>query len=130
LVSAYKLGIVRTHSINPSELPPGLHVKCRIREGTGASRSKGVSCRKEEKLGDSSAYNSYCKPTCVERITTEKHNISCTHTNPLLEVTLPRVMVEIYHAKAGSIKVTDATEIQQQGRWSRRYCKNILYCMG
>jgi hypothetical protein len=128
-VSGYKLRILRTHSINQSELPRGLHVKCRVREGTGTSRSNGVSYGKEEKLEDSSAYNSFCKPTRVERITTKKHNISCTHTNPLLEVTLPRVMVEIYRAKAGSIKVTDATEIQH-GRWSRRHCKNILYCMG
>lgn len=130
MLSEYRLCILRTYRINPSELPCGLHVKCSVREGTGASRSNGVSYGKEEKLEDSGAYNSYCKPTCVERITTEEHNISCTHTNPLLEVTLPRVMVEIYRAKAGSIKVTDATEIQQHGRWSRRYCKNILYCMG
>jgi hypothetical protein len=91
-------------------------VKCRVREVTGALRSNGLSHGGKEKQEETSDYNSYCKPTCVERITPVLHSISCTHRNPVLEVTLSRVMVEIYRAKAGSIKVTDATEIQQHRR--------------
>ena len=86
--------ILRTLTIDPLELPRGFYVKC-VRNITVASRSNGVSYGGEEMLEGNSAYNSYCKPTCVERITTVQHNISCTHTNPLLAVALPRVMVEI-----------------------------------